>query len=401
MINRAELKNFGPIKELDWQNLGRINLIIGKNDCGKSFLLKALYSAVRTIEDYKRGDNPDTAKEILADKLFWTFQTEKIGDLVTALDKNTQRLIEEKELSHLMNFENTEEVPDINLSFKLTFNQKNFSYSFDKDTIKTINSLENQVISRADNSVFLPPKEVLSLSRIILEARKNFQFGFDETYSDLAQSLLKPPKVMVQNLPWNASHTIVTDGATRLLDKGVIHKEIDTDPKSTIKGFGSVDFNNSRKFLANMIGGQIEYNDIKERWYFKKGEQRFSIGATAEGIKKIAILDTLLGNGYLNENSIIFIDEPESNLHPEAISKLLDIIAILANHDIQFFMASHSYFVIKKLFLIAQEQQLSIPVLSYQDNEWVQSDLKDEMPSNPIIKESIRLYKEEVSLALK
>jgi predicted ATPase len=125
------------------------------------------------------------------------------------------------------------------------------------------------------------------------------------------------------------------------------------------------------------------------------------MGVTAEGIKKIAILDTLLGNGYLSENSIIFIDEPEANLHPEMISKLLDIIAILAQHGIQFFIASHSYFVIKKLFLIAQEQQMSIPVLSYQNNEWVQSDLKDDIPDNPIIDESIRLYEQEVDLVFK
>ena len=87
--------------------------------------------------------------------------------------------------------------------------------------------------------------------------------------------------------------------------------------------------------------------------------------------------------------------------HPEAISKLLNIIAMLANHGIQFFIASHSYFVIKKLFLIAQEQQMSIPVLSFQDNQWVQSDLKKDMPDNPIIDESIRLYEEEVDLAFK
>ena len=123
------------------------------------------------------------------------------------------------------------------------------------------------------------------------------------------------------------------------------------------------------------------------------------MGATAEGIKKIAILDTLLGNGYLNEKSVVFIDEPESNLHPEAITKLLDIVAILANHGIQFFIASHSYFVIKKLFLIAQEQQMSIPVLSYQNNEWVQSDLKEDIPDNPIVDESIRLYEEQLDLA--
>jgi predicted ATPase len=150
--------------------------------------------------------------------------------------------------------------------------------------------------------------------------------------------------------------------------------------------------------LDNMLGGKIEYDYETNRWYFKQGNQKFSVGVMAEGIKKIAILDTLLSNGYLSENSIVFIDEPESALHPQAISQLLDIIAALANHGIQFFLASHSYFVIKKLFLIAQEQQMSIPVLSYQNDEWVQSDLKDDLPDNPIIDESIKLYEQQLDM---
>ena len=154
MINRAELKNFGPIKQLDWQNLGKINLIIGNNGCGKSFLLKALYSAVRTLEDYKRGDNPDSVTDILKGKLYWTFQSEKIGDLVAKQN-------------------------DAALFFSLMLNEQEFSYSFGKDTVKAINSIENKVDPRSSNSIFLPAKEVLSIHQIILEARQSRKiFGF-------------------------------------------------------------------------------------------------------------------------------------------------------------------------------------------------------------------------------
>lgn len=366
MINRAELKNFGPIKELDWQNLGKINLIIGNNGCGKSFLLKALYSAVRTLEDYQRGDSPDFQKidEILRYKLWWTFQPEKISYLVSTLT-------------------------DEDLFFSLIFNQQTFNYSFGKDSTKTQNftSLENKVMPRKENSIFLPAKEVLSLHHLILKTREEDKlFGFDDTYFDLAKALQSPPLDIPSYF-----------GFAEAGDSDGFNSPFYSE--STTKGHQSDDFNKSRNLLEGMIGGRIEFDSIKKRWYFRKGEQRFSMGTTAEGIKKIAILDTLLGNGYLSENSIIFFDEPEANLHPQAISQLLDIIAVLANHGIQFFLASHSYFVVKKLFLIAQEQQLSIPVLSYQDNEWVQSDLKDGMPSNPIIQESIRLYKEEIFLA--
>ena len=156
-----------------------------------------------------------------------------------------------------------------------------------------------------------------------------------------------------------------------------------------------------RTQLEGILGGVVEYDEASGRWLFVKGRHKFPIGVTAEGIKKIAILDTLLGNRYLDTNSVVLIDEPESALHPTAISQLLDIVAMLAERGIQFFMASHSYFVVKKLFLIAQERGWSIPVISATDTGWVCDDLKDGMPDNPIIAESIRLYQQEVELALK
>jgi hypothetical protein len=39
---------------------------------------------------------------------------------------------------------------------------------------------------------------------------------------------------------------------------------------------------------------------------------------------------------------------------------------------------------------------LSIPVISANLGEWQYADLKNEMPDNPIIDESIRLYKEDL-----
>ena len=50
MLDRLHLKNFGPISDLDWSDLGRINLIIGTNSSGKTFLLKAIYCTLHTLE---------------------------------------------------------------------------------------------------------------------------------------------------------------------------------------------------------------------------------------------------------------------------------------------------------------------------------------------------------------
>lgn len=337
MINQIKLDNFGPLSNINWPALGKINLIIGGNGSGKTFLLKAIYSSLRTLEEYKRGNEQRSAAEILADKLYWTFQAEKIGDLVS-------------------------KGADAPLSSSIIFEKKDFSYSFGKDTSKQISSLENHVSPRASNSIFLPAKEVLSLHQIILKSREQDKvFGFDDTYFDLAKAL-------------------------RI---------------STSRGRNFDVFAQSRRQLENILGGVVEYDEASGRWLFVKGRHKFPIGVTAEGIKKIAILDTLLGNRHLDTNSVVLIDEPESALHPTAISQLLDIVAMLAESGIQFFMASHSYFVVKKLFLTAQERGWSIPVISASESGWACNDLKNGMPDNPIIAESIRLYKEEVELALK
>lgn len=338
MINQIKLDNFGPLSKIDWKSLGKINLVIGGNGSGKTFLLKAIYSSVRTLEEYKRGNEQRSASEILVDKLYWTFQAEKIGDLVSKGAESP-------------------------LSSTLTIDNNEFSYSFGKDTSKQIHGLESHVPPRTSNSIFLPTKEVLSLHQIILKSREQDKvFGFDDTYFDLAKSL----KI------------------------------------ATSKGRNITEFAQSRQRLEGILGGSIEYEEDSGRWLFVNTKrQKFPIGVTAEGIKKIAILDTLLGNRYLDTKSVVLIDEPESALHPSAISQLLDIVAMLAERGIQFFMASHSYFVVKKLFLIAQERGWSIPVISATGSDWVCDDLKKGMPDNPIIAESIRLYQQEVELALK
>jgi len=337
MLNSVELKNFGPITHLNWQDIGSINLIIGGNGSGKTFLLKALYSTMKTMEEYRRGDDQRLASEILAEKLYWTFQAEKIGDLVT------------------------KGVSDP-LSCSITLNQEIFRYCFGKDATKKFQKISEIRESRTSNSIFLPAKEVLSIHHIILKSREQDQvFGFDDTYLDLARAL----------------------------------------SRSTRSGRNYPEFATSRKSLKDLIGGRLEYDENDARWVFQKGKQKFLIGVTSEGVKKIAILDTLLGNRYLDTESIIFIDEPEAALHPVAVSEFLEIISILASRGIQFFLASHSYFVLKKLALIAQRNEVPIRIIAEEDGEWQSANLIDGLPENKIIDESIRLYEEEVKLAFR
>ena len=106
----------------------------------------------------------------------------------------------------------------------------------------------------------------------------------------------------------------------------------------------------------------------------------------------------MFSNGYLGKGSIVFIDELESALHPSAISKFIDMIDDISKElEVQFFIASHSYFVIKKLCLLAKQDNEPVTCISLNiDGTTTVNDLSEGMPENSIINESIRLYEEEI-----
>lgn len=80
---------------------------------------------------------------------------------------------------------------------------------------------------------------------------------------------------------------------------------------------------------------------------------------------------------------IIFIDEPEASLHPKAISQFMEILYKLAQGGMQIFMATHSYFVIKKIYLLAKREGGSVPVLSFDGEDSPRyMNMQDGMPEN-------------------
>lgn len=343
MFEGIKLQSYGPITQLDWQNLGPINLIIGENGAGKTFIMKAMYVSLKALSQYKLGDDTQSLRDKLLEKLKWTFEITKVGDLV-------------------------QRGSSLPLECVAKISGKEFRYTFGADTERQIREIENHCSRPDSGCLFIPAKEVLSIQNIILRLRDQDQvYGFDETYVDLARALLIQTK------------------------KGNFHSDI----------------KNAREQLDELIKGRVYLDEETSNWMFKKGKQNFSIREAAEGVRKIAIFETLLGNRSIGQNSIIFIDEPEAALHPRAIVRFLDIVSALTTIGVQFVISTHSYFVVKKLALIAKERKLSIPTLSLSRTDGEQlaqecaySNLRDSFPDNPIIDEAIKLYEKEVEMSI-
>ena len=65
---------------------------------------------------------------------------------------------------------------------------------------------------------------------------------------------------------------------------------------------------------------------------------------------------------------------------------------------IQFFIATNSRFAIKKLYLIAQQNSISIPCLNILNDDYIISDFFEDAQVNKIMDTSVELYKEEIML---
>ncbi|MFK5970005.1 MAG: AAA family ATPase [Candidatus Marithrix sp.] len=83
MIENFSITNLANIKYLKINNLSNINVFTGENDTGKTMILSVLYTLTKSLENLNRGDENKTFKEIISEKLYWTFQVNKLGDLVS------------------------------------------------------------------------------------------------------------------------------------------------------------------------------------------------------------------------------------------------------------------------------------------------------------------------------
>jgi energy-coupling factor transporter ATP-binding protein EcfA2 len=336
MIGSVKINNLGPLERVDWAPGPGFNVIIGANDSGKTLLLKALYATVRSTEEYGRGNDARTFKQVLDDKLTWTFQLPVLGDIVRRSDDRS------------------------GCSVALDIDGRAVDFRLTAKARKGVGEARTELGQRSGTSIFIPAKEVLSMVGVIKESRHQQKFGFDDPTYDLVRALEAEPSR------------------------------------------GKPPFGDARKALERLIGGRLREESHKG-WVFERGRSKYPVAITAEGIKKVAIIDRLIVNRTLSSNSILFIDEPESFLHPEAAIKLLEILGHLVRSGVQVVMATHSQFILSKLAIMARRMKTSTPLLSLPasgQGDPSGADLLEGIPDNAITEASINLYQEELDTEL-
>ena len=315
MITHLKLKNFVAFTDLAIDFSPGINIIIGENGTGKTQLLKAILALCGTEA------RTEDAGEQLARKLCRLYHplSGQVGELRRAGTRGESVLTAAFASGQ-----------GITVRFSGTAKQAKVSTGAGGNVAAAI---------------FIPTKEVLSLVRGLTAEQPDqatIDRIFDDGYLDLARQLIQ-------------------EGADDFDTK------VQLDPR-----FASI-----VPRLANLIGGRYELHEgrfcfqageyVEKRGQsssaekapqsFQNSELQFvpaksrlvSSTMTAEGFRKIGVLQRLLGNGSLNPGTAgpLLWDEPESNLNPKLMKDLVLALLELARNGQQIVLATHDYVLLK------------------------------------------------------
>lgn len=322
-IKKLILNNFMLFEnaEIDWGK--NINVICGENSTGKTTLLKVMYSVLKPLsKGNKEAINKEMEEQLFVNKLQGVFRPDgmKIG-----------RLVSRKQGSNRTDFE---VLLDKNQKITMGFGNRQENHADIK--------IDASKFSGMYDVIYIPTKEMISTTEHFASLYEEYHIDFEEMYYDLA----------------------------KLLDR----------PLS--KGPNTNEQNEVLKSFEEIMKGQIIQRDKK--FYLKvRGEGEFEMGLLSDGYRKLAMIVYLILSGSMNKNTILFWDEPETNMNPKTIRPIVQALVALAKMGVQIFVTTHDYFVQQEFNMLTvypelNPERLDIRFMSlYRDGEM--NDVKYEL----------------------
>ncbi len=284
-IKNAKLNNFTVFQEVSFNFSTGINIFIGENGSGKTHIMKVLYSACKATES-KTSFSNKLVKTMLPDDF-------KISRLVTRKRGNNTADI---------SVEASSDDEKSKKKLQISFNNKTKKWDAE---VKGEEAWEKSF--NDTSSIFIPAKEILSHSYKLAAAVDKNNVVFDDTYIDII----------------NSSQIDISVGRNSASKDAML------------------------KRIEQITDGKVVYDERRDEFYLKKGNSKQEFNLVAEGIRKMAMLWQLVKNGTLEKGSVLFWDEPETNINPSYISVIAELLLELSRHSVQIFISTHDYMLAK------------------------------------------------------
>ncbi len=349
---KLHLENMGPINEANI-NISDITVVGGHNSTGKSTLSKVLYSFLRSNSFNRQEIAYDSISKLIYEQYKYISR-----DFRKADRPKLRGIISQIRLKGIENFDT---LLDYYEEFKSIISLLGYE---DNERFEMIDDLIRVVEEDSDELY-------ISLMRTLMESE--FSSNNFNCYIDIDDNVID-----------FKNHDFDDDEAFTSANNFMINEVFYIDSVSLLDTFDDLIFSDrngnnhldhlkknltdkdrdvfDEKINKNVIALEKEINEIiKGKFVFERGEFKFitdkdiqsDMHNTASGTKQIGLIQLLLANRKLNENSFLIIDEPEVNLHPEwqfmlakilvLISKKLNISVYINTHSPLFIESIHTY----------------------------------------------------------
>lgn len=230
---------------------------------------------------------------------------DKINDVFYPSDKQIGRLVKRTKASASGSIEIGRELSEgKTVSIKLTLTNHMLTPDKAKLTGATKQWLENPLVS-----VFIPVKDMMANAPAFRSLYATRNIHFEEVYADIIDRAFLP----ALKGPTDRQRGKLLEILQAAMEGKVVTK-------------------NEEFFLRN-----------------KQGELEFTL--LAEGFRKLGLLWLLIQNGTLLSGSTLFWDEPETNLNPRLMEKVVGILMELQRLGVQVFVSTHDYVLLKEFDL--------------------------------------------------
>lgn len=398
-----EIQNFGPINKAKI-NIGKINIIAGQNASGKTTSSKLLYCllasvssdgnylAERSIKNYfspllpnligaTEKDHPEESKKLLRlfldltdlrtmtnlpEKLVKEIYTE-INDTIEGIKfKNKDMYLKElNRIKKLLDMDDDDSIyiEIIKTLLKIEFDGSNQIINNFSDSIINFHGQYNEC--EFENKICIKGKKIKGeLSNDYLNCFKINEISYIETPYildfmtaidyDFFESINK------QQVSASLFHQ-------KLLMKKLRDTSNKEDVYDEVANEHIIDF---QEKIEKILEGNFKFDSNKNDFQFEKNDKSFTVKNTSAGLKQLGIIQLLLENRKLTENSYLIMDEPEVHLHPEWQLKLAEIIVLLAKDlNVTFYINSHSPQFIESIEVFSENFGLKKDVNFYLSEE--------------------------------
>lgn len=286
-IERVAIERFMGLHEVELSFSPNINIISGVNSTGKTAILKLMYASIKGREEAFGKDG--------------RFQEAQLAEKIQAKLQGVFQLDAAGKL-----VEHGQDKAKLELGFK---GGRAFSLELTQADSELKPDGKGMVTNRY-SAVYIPDTEIISSAVSFASVYRKVKLDFEETCYDIAESLCSPQL-----------------------------RKLDASKEKVIN------------LLSDLIMGQVVFE--KSRFILRQEEagqhDDYEMGLVSEGYRKIATLIYLIKNGTLNENSVLFWDEPENGMNPQMIKSLTLSIRAIADMGVQVFIATHDYFLLQYL----------------------------------------------------